>query len=201
MYKFILKRFIDILISASGLVLLTPILILIALILIIFQGRQPFFFQQRPGKNHKIFKIIKFKTMSDKKDSEGNLLSDKYRITKIGKILRKFSLDEIPQLWNVFKGDMSIVGPRPLLVKYLPLYTPYQLRRHNLRPGITGWSQINGRNNIQWAQKLENDVWYVENLSFSLDIKILFLTFKKVVMSEGISTKGEATSSTFQGGL
>jgi len=201
MYKFIIKRFLDIFISALGLVLLTPILILTVLILIIFQGRQPFFFQERPGKDYKIFKIIKFKTMSDKKNSEGNLLSDKYRITKIGKILRKTSLDEIPQLWNVLKGEMSLIGPRPLLVKYLPLYSPYQLRRHDIRPGITGWSQINGRNNIQWTQKLENDAWYVENLSFSLDIKILFLTFKKVVMSEGISTKGEATSSTFQGGL
>jgi len=201
MYKFIIKRFLDIFISALGLVLLTPILILTVLILIIFQGRQPFFFQERPGKDYKIFKIIKFKTMSDKKNSEGNLLSDKYRITKIGKILRKTSLDEIPQLWNVLKGEMSLIGPRPLLVKYLPLYSPYQLRRHDIRPGITGWSQINGRNNIQWTQKLENDAWYVENLSFSLDIKILFLTFKKVVMSEGISTKGEATSSTFQEGL
>jgi lipopolysaccharide/colanic/teichoic acid biosynthesis glycosyltransferase len=162
------------------------------------QGK-PFFFQARPGLNEKIFKIIKFKTMNDKKDTEGNLLPDAERLTPIGAFVRKTSLDEIPQLINVLKGDMSLIGPRPLLPEYLSLYSEMQRKRHLVRPGITGWAQVNGRNAISWEKKFELDVWYVKNLSFLLDIKILFLTLKKVVVREGISQTGQATMEMFKG--
>ena len=162
------------------------------------QGK-PFFFQARPGLNEKIFKIIKFKTMNDKKDTNGNLLPDVDRLTPIGAFVRKTSLDEIPQLINVLKGDMAIIGPRPLLPQYLPLYNKIQKRRHEVRPGITGWAQVNGRNAISWTRKFELDVWYVDHLSFMTDIKVFFTTFKKVFKSEGISQEGQATMEMFNG--
>ena len=199
MYKKIIKRFLDFVIALIGLVLILPLFILVIVGLFFANHGKPFFFQIRPGKNGRLFKIIKFKTMNDKKDSEGNLLSDEYRLTKIGAFVRKTSLDEIPQLLNVIKGDMSLIGPRPLLPEYLPLYNDFQNKRHEVKPGITGWAQVNGRNAISWQQKFEYDVWYVDNLSFLLDIKILFLTIKKVFISEGISHQGEATMSYFNG--
>lgn len=160
---------------------------------------KPFFFQSRPGKGGKIFKIIKFKTMNDRKDSNGDLLPDSKRLTKIGALVRKTSLDELPQLLNVLIGDMSLVGPRPLLIEYLPLYNFEQGRRHNVRPGITGWAQVNGRNAISWNEKFNLDVWYVDNLSFNLDLKILLLTFKKVFKSEGINASANVTMEKFTG--
>ncbi len=199
MYKFYVKFLIDFTAALIGLLLLSPIFIVVTLGLFFANQGQPFFFQLRPGKNGQLFKIIKFKTMNDKKDSEGNLLSDDYRLTKIGAFVRKTSLDEIPQLLNVLKGDMSLIGPRPLLPEYLPLYNESQRRRHEVKPGITGWAQVNGRNAISWTQKFEYDVWYVENVSFLLDFKILFLTIKKVFISDGISQQGEATMSYFKG--
>ncbi len=172
---------------------------IVTIFLAIANEGKPFFFQVRPGKNEKLFKIIKFKTMNEKKDEQGNLLSDAERLTKVGAFVRKTSLDEIPQLLNVIKGDMSLIGPRPLLPRYLPLYNDEQRKRHNVRPGITGWAQINGRNAISWQQKFEYDVWYVENVSFMLDLKILLLTVKKVFVSEGISQEGQATMEEFKG--
>ncbi len=160
------------------------------------QGK-PFFFQRRPGKNGKIFSIIKFKTMNDKKDAEGKLLPDGERLTKIGIFVRKTSLDEIPQLINVVKGDMSLIGPRPLLVQYLTIYNTHQKRRHEVKPGITGWAQVNGRNAISWKQKFDFDVWYVDHISFLLDLKIIFMTIKKVFIREGINQQGEATMEFF----
>lgn len=160
---------------------------------------KPFFFQKRPGKNEKVFSIIKFKSMNDKTDAQGKLLSDAERLTAIGGFVRKTSLDEIPQLINVLKGDMSLIGPRPLLVQYLPLYNEFQKRRHEVRPGITGWAQVNGRNALSWEKKFEYDVWYVDHLSLGLDLKILFLTVKKVFIREGISKEGEATMTPFKG--
>ena len=159
----------------------------------------PFYFQKRPGRHNRIFSIIKFKTMNDRTDAQGNLLPDFQRLTKIGSIVRKTSLDEIPQLLNVLKGDMSLVGPRPLLVQYLPLYSAEQRRRHLVKPGITGWAQVNGRNSISWEEKFKLDVWYVGNASFLLDVKIIYLTIKKVFMREGISAQGHATMEYFQG--
>jgi undecaprenyl phosphate N,N'-diacetylbacillosamine 1-phosphate transferase len=199
MYKTYIKRFLDFIIALIGLVLILPFFILVFVGLFFANQGKPFFFQLRPGKNGQLFKIIKFKTMNDKKNSEGNLLSDEYRLTKIGSFVRKTSLDEIPQLLNVLKGDMSLIGPRPLLPEYLPLYNESQRRRHEVKPGITGWAQVNGRNAISWEQKFEYDVWYVNQVSFLLDIKILFLTIKKVFISEGISQQGEATMSYFKG--
>jgi lipopolysaccharide/colanic/teichoic acid biosynthesis glycosyltransferase len=160
---------------------------------------KPFFIQRRPGKNGKIFSIVKFKTMNDRKDADGNLLSDAERLTKVGSFVRKTSLDEIPQLINVVKGDMSLIGPRPLLVQYLPLYNDFQKNRHNVRPGITGWAQVNGRNAISWEKKFEYDVWYVNNISLILDIKIVLLTIKKVFISEGINADNVATTEPFTG--
>jgi lipopolysaccharide/colanic/teichoic acid biosynthesis glycosyltransferase len=158
-----------------------------------------FFTQQRPGKDEVVFKLLKFKTMNDQRDAKGDLLPDAERLTAIGKFIRKTSLDELPQLWNVLKGDMSLVGPRPLLVQYLPLYTDEQKRRHLVKPGITGWAQVNGRNAISWEEKFKLDVWYVDNVSFFLDVKILFLTIKKVFVREGISAQGHATMDFFKG--
>ena len=199
MYSSFFKRFIDFFSALIGFILLSPLFIVIMIGLFFANQGKPFFFQLRPGKDEKLFKIIKFKTMNDKKDATGNLLSDSERLTAIGSFVRKTSLDEIPQLLNVIKGDMSLIGPRPLLPQYLPLYNQFQKRRHQVRPGITGWAQVNGRNAISWDQKFAYDVWYVENISFSLDIKILFLTAKKVVVREGISQEGAATMEAFRG--
>ncbi|MEN5306476.1 sugar transferase [Chryseobacterium cucumeris] len=199
MYKNYLKRIFDFVFSLMGITLLLPIFLVVMIGLFLANDGKPFFFQLRPGKNGKIFKIIKFKTMNDKKDSNGNLLSDAERLTAIGSFVRKTSLDEIPQLINVLKGDMSLIGPRPLLVQYLPLYNDHQARRHEVRPGITGWAQVNGRNAISWNQKFDYDVWYVENISFILDFKIFFLTAKKVFIREGVSADGHVTIEPFQG--
>lgn len=199
MYSNGLKRVIDFLLSFLGLFLLSPIFIIVTIGLLIANAGKPFFYQKRPGKGEKIFTIIKFKTMNDKKDAQGKLLPDSVRLTKIGQFVRKTSLDEIPQLLNVLIGDMSLIGPRPLLPDYLELYTPEQKKRHLVRPGITGWAQVNGRNAISWEQKFILDVFYVENISFALDAKILWLTLKKVLISEGISTQGQATTTRFEG--
>ncbi|WP_304133467.1 sugar transferase [Mesonia mobilis] len=199
MYSNYLKRSIDFIAALLGLVILSPIFILVMLGLSIANNGKPFFFQLRPGKDERIFRIIKFKTMNDKKDEHGNLLPDAKRLTPIGKFIRKTSLDEIPQLINVLKGDMSLIGPRPLLPEYLPLYSEEQKKRHFVRPGITGWAQVNGRNAISWEKKFEYDVWYVEHISFSLDIKILFKTIKKVFISEGINSDGQVTTTYFTG--
>lgn len=199
MYKNTFKRFIDFLAAFFGLLILTPVFIIVTIALYIANQGKPFFFQARPGKNEKIFKIIKFKTMNDKKDEYGNLLPDAQRLTKTGGFVRKTSLDEIPQLINILKGDMSLIGPRPLLSQYLPLYNETQKRRHEVRPGITGWAQVNGRNAISWKQKFVYDVWYVDNISFLLDIKIVFLTVKKIIVREGISQEGQATMEVFKG--
>lgn len=199
MYKMYFKRMFDFLIAITAFLLLFPLFLLVAFCLSIANRGNPFFFQPRPGKDEKIFKIVKFKTMNDKKDGLGVLLSDAERLTSIGAFVRKTSLDEIPQLINVLKGDMSLIGPRPLLVQYLPLYNQEQFRRHEVRPGITGWAQVNGRNAISWAQKFNFDVWYVDNVSFILDMKIFFLTIKKVFIREGISADGQATIEPFKG--
>lgn len=186
-------------ISLTLLVLLSPIFFLVFIVLFIANSGKSLFLQDRPGIHGKIFKLIKFKTMTDKKDNNGNLLTDTDRITIIGKFIRKTSLDELPQLFNVLKGDMSLIGPRPLLEQYLPLYNETQRRRHEVKPGITGWAQVNGRNTISWQQKFEYDVWYVDNISFWLDIKILLLTIRKVFKSEGINQNNEATMEAFTG--
>ncbi|WP_379088266.1 sugar transferase [Pedobacter sp. UC225_65] len=199
MYKTVFKRAIDFLAALIGLLLFSPIIIVVSICLIFANNGTPFFFQVRPGKNGQLFKIIKFKTMNDKKDKEGKLLSDHLRITKVGSFIRRSSLDEIPQLLNVLKGDMSLIGPRPLLPEYLPLYSAEQRRRHLVKPGITGWAQINGRNAISWEQKFKLDVWYVDHLSFLLDLKILLLTLKKVVVREGISSTTSVTMEKFTG--
>jgi undecaprenyl phosphate N,N'-diacetylbacillosamine 1-phosphate transferase len=199
MYKAFFKHFIDLIAALVGLIFLSPILFLVALLLSIANRGNPFFVQARPGKNGNIFKIIKFKTMTDDRDAAGILLPDSQRLTFIGKIIRKSSIDEIPQLINVLVGDMSLIGPRPLLPEYLNIYNEKQKRRHCVRPGITGWAQVNGRNAISWTQKLEYDIWYVENISIVLDIKILFKTFKKVIVSEGINSDNMATTERFNG--
>lgn len=200
MYKHFFKRFFDFLISLIGFIVISPLFLILWISLSIAnKGAGAFFTQKRPGKNEKIFKVIKFKTMTDERDAEGNLLPDVERLTKVGKFIRSTSLDEIPQLLNVIKGDMALIGPRPLLVQYLPLYNETQKRRHDVRPGMTGWAQVNGRNAISWQQKFEYDVWYVDNLSFGLDIKILFLTIKKVFKREGISSDTSATMEAFKG--
>jgi lipopolysaccharide/colanic/teichoic acid biosynthesis glycosyltransferase len=173
----------------------------IAIVLAIDYRDSALFIQSRPGKNGRIFKIIKFKTMNDKKDEKGDLLPDEKRLTKIGRLIRKTSLDEIPQLINVLKGDMSLVGPRPLLMDYLPLYNDFQKRRHEVKPGITGWAQVNGRNAISWVEKFKCDIWYVDNVTFMLDLKIILLTILKVFKREGISQYGEATAEPFKGNL
>ncbi len=199
MYKSIFKPLLDFLVALIGLLVLSPIFLLVMLGLAIANNGKPFFFQKRPGKNEKIFSIIKFKTMNDKKDAQGNLLSDADRLTPIGAFVRKTSLDEIPQLINVLKGDMSMIGPRPLLIQYLPLYSNQQKRRHEVRPGITGWAQVNGRNAISWKQKFEYDVWYVDNISMVLDLKIGLMTILKIFKREGISSDTSATMEAFKG--
>ena len=186
MYKHFFKRIIDFFAALFGLLLLSPIFIVVMIALFIANKGNPFFFQKRPGKDARIFKIIKFKSMNDKKDEKGDLLADAYRLTKVGGFVRKTSLDEIPQLINVLKGDMSLIGPRPLLVQYLPYYTEREKLRHSVRPGITGWAQVNGRNNLDWNTRLSFDIQYVENLSFKFDVKILLKTIKKVIFKEDI---------------
>ncbi len=199
MYKVYFKPLLDCVVSLLGIVVLSPIFLVILICLFISNNGKVFFVQNRPGKNEKIFKIIKFRTMNNKKDAHGNLLPDAERLTYLGKIVRKTSLDEIPQLINVLKGDMSLIGPRPLLPEYLSLYNERQKKRHTVKPGITGWAQINGRNAVEWNKKFEFDVWYIENLSFILDLQILFLTLKKVVKLEGINREGVATNISFTG--
>ncbi|MCK8480609.1 sugar transferase [Psychroserpens algicola] len=186
LYKNIIKRLLDCIAASLGFILLFPVFAVTWLVLMIKNNGKAFFYQERPGKNERIFKIIKFKTMNDKTDANGELLPPSERLTKAGIFVRKYSLDEIPQLLNVIKGDMSLIGPRPLLVRYLPRYNDFQKQRHLIKPGITGWAQVNGRNAISWEQKFEYDVWYVKNLSFLLDIKILFLTLYKVIKKDGI---------------
>lgn len=200
LYKVVYKSFIDsLLYLLAGLIACVPVL-LVAIVLRSVHGKGGVFFTQpRPGKNEVIFKLLKFKTMNEKRDLAGNLLPDGERMTSIGKFIRKTSLDELPQLWNVLKGDMSIVGPRPLLVEYLPLYNEHQKRRHEVKPGITGWAQVNGRNTISWQEKFDLDVWYVDHCSFGLDMKILWLTILKVFKREGINQAGQATVEKFNG--
>jgi lipopolysaccharide/colanic/teichoic acid biosynthesis glycosyltransferase len=199
MYRVFVKRVFDFILALTGLLIISPVFIVFFIALAIANEGKPFFLQRRPGKNGKIFTIIKFKTMNDKTDSEGNLLSDAERLTAVGSFVRKTSIDEIPQLINVLIGDMALIGPRPLLVQYLPLYDEHQARRHEVRPGITGWAQINGRNAISWEEKFNLDVWYVDHVSLMLDLKIIFLTIKKVFIREGISADGHVTIEPFKG--
>lgn len=199
MYRQFFKPLIDKTVAFLLLLITLPITVIVTLLLSIYNNGTPFFFQLRPGLNGQIFRIVKFKTMNDKQDAQGDLLPDAERLTKFGAFVRKTSLDELPQLINVLKGDMSLVGPRPLLVDYLPLYTQRQSRRHEVKPGITGWAQVNGRNTISWQQKFDYDVYYVEHLSFMLDIKILWVTVSKVFKSEGINSDQSATMEKFKG--
>jgi undecaprenyl phosphate N,N'-diacetylbacillosamine 1-phosphate transferase len=200
MYSTVLKRMLDVIISGLVLVLCSPVIILIAFILRLYNGQSgAFFLQDRPGKNEKIFKVIKFKTMTDKRDEQGNLLPSMQRVTKFGSFIRNYSLDELPQLVNVFKGDMSIVGPRPLLVQYLDIYTDLERRRHHVRPGITGWAQVNGRNTISWKKKFELDIYYVKHVSLYLDMKIILMTIKKVISRNDINKNESQTVETYNG--
>ncbi len=199
MYTHNIKPLIDILLSSLILLLASPVFLLIVIVLYFINDGQVWFQQERPGKDGRIFSVIKFKTMSDEHDSQGNLLPDEKRLSRIGKLIRKTSLDELPQLLNVVRGHMSLVGPRPLLTEYLPLYNHVQRRRHEVKPGITGWAQVNGRNTVSWPQKFTYDVWYVDHISFWLDIKILFLTVMKVFKAEGISSETSVTMEKFHG--
>ena len=200
MYKHFFKRLIDFIIVFCVLAVIWPILLVITLWLhFANKGTGVFFMQERPGKGGKVFKVIKFKTMTDERDADGNLLPDADRLTNVGRFVRSTSIDELPQLINVLKGDMALIGPRPLLVQYLPLYSKEQARRHDVRPGITGWAQVNGRNAISWTKKFELDVGYVDHCSFLLDVKIIVLTIKKVFVREGISQEGQATMEFFTG--
>lgn len=200
MYRRFFKRFFDIIISFTALVCLSPLLIIVTIWLhFANRGAGAFFLQERPGKNAKIFKIIKYKTMTDERDENGNLLPDSARLTKVGRFVRSTSIDELPQLINVLKGDMSLIGPRPLLIKYLPLYSATQARRHEVRPGITGWAQCHGRNAIDWQERFALDVWYVDNISLLTDLKIVFITIKKVLCRSDISSATSATMEPFNG--
>jgi len=199
MYKNFFKRIFDFLVAFFGLLLLSPVFLGVTVGLYFANDGKPFFFQRRPGKRGRIFRIVKFRTMNERTDAAGNLLPDAERLSPIGSVVRKTSLDEIPQLINVLKGEMSLIGPRPLLEQYLPLYDAVQGRRHEVRPGITGWAQVNGRNAISWQQKFAYDVWYVDHLNFWLDVRILFLTIRKVFVREGISQEGQATMEVFNG--
>jgi len=199
MYKKFFKRLIDFLVAFFGLLVLSPLFLLITIGLFFTNRGKPYFFQLRPGKNSKIFTILKFKTMTDQKDEKGNLLEDSHRMTKIGNFVRKTSLDELPQLLNVLKGDMSLIGPRPLLPHYVPLYSEEQKKRHQVRPGITGLAQVNGRNGINWKDKFAYDVWYVENMSLLMDFKIVLKTINKVIKSEGISSATSVSMEAFNG--
>ena len=193
------KRLFDIIASASGLIILSPVFLILVYLIRKNLGSPVFFIQERPGKDGKPFKMIKFRSMRDAVDKDGNPLPDSERLTPFGKKLRAASLDELPELWNVLKGDMSLVGPRPLLMSYLPLYNDFQFRRHEMRPGVTGWAQVNGRNAISWDEKFSYDIWYIDHFSLWFDMKILFLTIKKVFIKEGISAEGEATMPYFTG--
>ncbi|MCL1936829.1 MAG: sugar transferase [Candidatus Azobacteroides sp.] len=199
MYKKYGKRILDCTAASIGLIILSPVFILLLITLSIANQGKPFFSHQRPGKNGKLFTMLKFKTMTDRKDSFGQLLPDMQRMTPIGRFLRKYSLDELPNLWNVLKGDMSLVGPRPLMKEYLPLYNAEQTQRHHVRPGMTGWAQVNGRNAISWRQKFELDVWYVNHVSFYLDMKILFLTLAKLFKTKDVNASSEETMEWFNG--
>lgn len=200
MYKHFFKRFFDIVISGIALLCIGWFLILVAIFLHFANKRAgAFFFQERPGKDAKIFKVIKFKTMTDERDADGNLLPDEKRLTKVGKFVRSTSIDELPQLVNVFKGDMSLIGPRPLLVQYLPLYSPEQARRHEVRPGISGWAQCHGRNAISWTEKFKLDVWYVDHCTLWTDIQVIFITIKNVLMRKDINSATSATMEVFNG--
>lgn len=196
MYKNFFKRIIDFIVVLCALLVIWPLLLIITIwLFFVNKGAGAFFFQERPGKGGRIFKVIKFKSMTDERDAVGNLLPNEKRLTKVGKFIRKYSIDELPQLFNVLKGDMSLIGPRPLMKRYLKLYSSEQARRHDVRPGITGWAQVNGRNAISWTKKFELDVWYVDHVSFLLDIKILFMTFKNVLMSKDINSSDEKIGS------
>jgi len=199
MYSKYIKRILDLIMSFFLMTLLSPIFLIVAFILILKIKGNPFFFQDRPGKLEKKIRIMKFKSMTDEKDDFGNLLPDKDRITKLGNFIRKTSVDELPQLFNVLKGDMSLIGPRPLLFKYIPLYSKEQRRRHDVKPGITGWAQVNGRNAISWTKKFEYDLYYVDHLSFLFDLKIIWLTILKVIKREGINQSGERPMKPFNG--
>lgn len=198
-YRVYGKRLIDILASTLGLIVLSPVFVLVAVLLALQNRGKVFFFQERPGLGKKTFNIVKFKTMTDSRDREGNLLPDRERLTRFGRAIRALSLDEIPQLFNVLRGDMSLVGPRPLLPRYIPLYSETQTRRHEVRPGITGWAQVNGRNSISWTQKFAYDVYYVDNLSFALDMKILWMTVLKVLRRDGINQSEDRPMEPFNG--
>ena len=198
-YEVYAKRVLDIVLSGGALLVLWPVMAVVALLVRSKLGSPVIFCQERPGRNEKIFRLYKFRSMSDARDENGELLSDEVRLTKFGRLLRSTSLDELPELWNIFRGDMSLVGPRPLLVKYLPLYNEEQRRRHDVTPGLTGWAQINGRNAITWEEKFELDVWYVDHISFVLDVKILWQTVKAVLHKEGISAENSATMEEFRG--
>lgn len=199
MYKLLLKGWLDLIVALSVLIILLPLILFVGLFLYILNNGNIFFTQERPGKNGRIFKVVKFRTMNNKKDSNGKLLSDRERLTGIGKFIRSSSIDELPQLINVIKGDMSLIGPRPLLPKYLPLYNVRQMSRHLLKPGITGWAQVNGRNSVSWEEKFEMDVWYVEHQSFLLDMKILLMTLTKIITRDGINAADAATMPPFTG--
>lgn len=200
MYKHFFKRFLDFWISFVVLIIISPILLLITIWLhFANKGAGALFFQERPGKDGKIFKVIKFKTMTDERDSEGNLLPDEVRLTKVGRFVRSTSIDELPQLINVLKGDMALIGPRPLLVQYLPLYSKEQMRRHEVRPGISGWAQCHGRNQISWTEKFQLDVWYVDHLSFRTDLQVIMITIKKVLFREDINSDNDVTMEDFDG--
>ena len=200
MYKHFLKRFLDFWISFIALIIISPILLLVTFWLhFANKGAGALFFQERPGKDGKIFKVIKFKTMTDERDAEGNLLPDEVRLTKVGRFVRSTSIDELPQLINVLKGDMALIGPRPLLVQYLPLYSKDQMRRHEVRPGISGWAQCHGRNQISWTEKFKLDVWYVDHLSFVTDLQVIMITIKKVLFREDINSDNDATMEDFDG--
>ncbi|RYD74626.1 MAG: sugar transferase [Sphingobacteriales bacterium] len=199
MYQAFIKPAFDFLVAFVGFIILLPVFLVVTLLLYMANQGKPFFFQQRPGKNGKIFKVIKYKTMNDAKSANGELLPDEKRLTSIGKFVRKTSLDELPQLLNVIVGNMSLIGPRPLLMEYMDLYNERQLKRHNVRPGITGWAQVNGRNSIGWVAKFEYDIWYVENLSFILDLRIFWLTILKVLNSEGVNATNEVPMEKFKG--
>lgn len=200
LYRDYIKRLLGFTIALVALICLSPLLLVVTVWLhFANKGAGAFFFQERPGKNAKVFKIVKFKTMTDERDADGKLLPDDKRLTRVGRFVRATSIDELPQLINVLKGDMALIGPRPLLIKYLPLYSPEQARRHEVRPGITGWAQCNGRNAISWAEKFKLDVWYVDHCTLLTDLKILFITIRKVLIHDGISQQGQATMEEFRG--
>jgi len=200
MYRLYIKRFLDFWISLIALIIVSPLLLLVTIWLYYAnKGAGALFFQERPGKDGKIFRVIKFKTMTDERDADGNLLPDEVRLTNVGRFVRSTSIDELPQLINVLKGDMSLIGPRPLLVQYLPLYSKEQMRRHEVRPGISGWAQCHGRNQISWTEKFKLDVWYVDHLSFMTDLKVIMITIKKVLFREDINSDNDATMEDFDG--